>query len=396
MRADHFAYPKALPASGAVEDEVRARFRSAAVAGTVPNRFGHTDPYRLARSPIQVGDPGWAFRRKARGGMRLEDDLRSQAQPPPLRRPDDLTDVTPRLVHITTSDISLELLLGPELRAFRDAGYEVHTASQTGPYVAGLEADGIVHHTLAHSTRAMAPTHDVRAIGEVRRLLVELRPDIVHTHNPKSGIFGRLGAKWARVPVIINTVHGLYAQPEDRFAKRAVVYGLERLASTCSDVELVVSPEDVEVLRRLRIPAGKIELPGNGVDLARFSPERPGADAIRREVRDELGFGPDDVVCGAVGRLVVEKGFRELIDAAERLRSSHPRLRFVIVGPEDPSKADALTPADLARAAEAGIVLTGARSDMDRLYLAMDLFVLPSWREGFPGRRWRRWRPASR
>ena len=77
VRADHFAYPKALPASGAVEDEVRARFRSAAVAGTVPNRFGDTDPFRLARSPIQVGDPGWAFRRKARGGMRLENDLRS-------------------------------------------------------------------------------------------------------------------------------------------------------------------------------------------------------------------------------------------------------------------------------------------------------------------------------
>jgi glycosyltransferase involved in cell wall biosynthesis len=292
--------------------------------------------------------------------------------------------VTPRLVHITTSDISLELLLGPELRAFRDAGYDVHTASQTGPYVAGLEAGGIVHHALAHSTRAMAPTHDVRAISEVRRLLVELRPDIVHTHNPKSGIFGRLGAKWARVPVIINTVHGLYAQPQDRFAKRAVVYGLERLASTCSDVELVVSPEDVEVLRRLRIPADKIELPGNGVDLDRFSPERPRADAIRREVRAELGFGPDDVVCGAVGRLVVEKGFRELIDAAERLRSSHPRVRIAIVGPEDRSKPDALTPADLARATDAGIVLTGSRSDMDRLYLAMDLFVLASWREGFP------------
>jgi len=184
--------------------------------------------------------------------------------------------------------------------------------------------------------------------------------------------------------VIVNTVHGLYAQPEDRLAKRAVVYGLERLASTCSDVELVVSPEDVEVLRRLRIPASKIELPGNGVDLARFSPERPDADTIRRGVRDDLGFESDDVVCGAVGRLVVEKGFRELIDAAGRLRSSHPHLRFVIVGPEDPSKADALTPADLARAAEAGIVLTGSRSDVERLYLAMDLFVLASWREGFP------------
>ena len=77
VRAEHFAYPKALPASGAVEAEVRSRFRSAAVAGTVPNPFGRTDPHRLARSPIQHGDPAWAFRRKARGGRRLEDELRS-------------------------------------------------------------------------------------------------------------------------------------------------------------------------------------------------------------------------------------------------------------------------------------------------------------------------------
>lgn len=76
-RVDHFAYPKALAASPAVEPLVRARFRSAAVAGTRANRFGATDVHRLARSPVQFGDPPWAFRRKAQGGMGLEDDLRS-------------------------------------------------------------------------------------------------------------------------------------------------------------------------------------------------------------------------------------------------------------------------------------------------------------------------------
>jgi peptidoglycan/xylan/chitin deacetylase (PgdA/CDA1 family) len=72
----HFAYPKALAGTPEAESAVRARFRSAALAGTRVNPFGGTDPWRLARSPIQVNDGMMWFRRKADGGLRTEDDLR--------------------------------------------------------------------------------------------------------------------------------------------------------------------------------------------------------------------------------------------------------------------------------------------------------------------------------
>ena len=76
IRAEHFAYPKALLGTGPAQEAVRARFRSAAVAGTRANIPGRTDPYRLARSPIQVSDGMRWWRHKVDGGMRLEDDLR--------------------------------------------------------------------------------------------------------------------------------------------------------------------------------------------------------------------------------------------------------------------------------------------------------------------------------
>ena len=76
MAAEHFAYPKALLGSPAAEAAVKARFRSAAVAGTRPNPPGATDPYRLARSPVQVSDRRAWFHRKVRGGMAVEDGLR--------------------------------------------------------------------------------------------------------------------------------------------------------------------------------------------------------------------------------------------------------------------------------------------------------------------------------
>ena len=71
-----FAYPKALPGSPAADRAVRARFRSAAVAGCKPNVPGATDPFALARSPIQVSDGMRWFERKVAGGMAFEDDLR--------------------------------------------------------------------------------------------------------------------------------------------------------------------------------------------------------------------------------------------------------------------------------------------------------------------------------
>jgi peptidoglycan/xylan/chitin deacetylase (PgdA/CDA1 family) len=79
VEAHHFAYPKALAGSPAADRAVRARFRSAAIAGTRPNLYGRTDPYRLHRSPVQLGDGMRWFERKVAGGMRVEDDLRRLA-----------------------------------------------------------------------------------------------------------------------------------------------------------------------------------------------------------------------------------------------------------------------------------------------------------------------------
>lgn len=289
----------------------------------------------------------------------------------------------PRIVHVATSDISLALLLGHQLQAFVEAGYEVLGVSGPGPFAAGLAELGVEHHVLPSLTRAVDPRADLRAPFDLARLFRALRPDLVHTHNPKPGVYGRIAARAARVPAVVNTVHGLYATPDDRAVKRAVVYGLERLASTCSDAELVQNPEDVATLRRIGVPARKVYLLGNGIDLARFARARI-PDARVEEVRRSVGAGPDDVVCGLVGRLVWEKGYREVFAAVARLRAQHPRLRVFVAGPFDEAKADAVTPADIEQAERDGIVFLGMRDDVDVLYAAMDLYVLASHREGWP------------
>lgn len=288
-----------------------------------------------------------------------------------------------RLIHLTTTDISLELLLGPQLSAFIDAGYEVIGVSAPGPFVEAIEARGVTHVPLANATRSMAPHKDLLAIVELVRLFRRLRPDIVHTHNPKPGLYGRIAARLARVPVVVNTVHGLYAQPEDPWRRRWPVYGLERLASICSHAELVQNEEDLETLATvLRVPRRKLTLLGNGIDLDRFTVDTSGVE--RAALRDALGIPSDAVVVGAVGRLVIEKGYVELLEAWDRVRRVHPEAVLVVVGPDDDAKADALPSELVERGRAAGVRFLGMRDDVEDLYQAMDLYVLASHREGFP------------
>lgn len=286
-----------------------------------------------------------------------------------------------KVAHLTTVDMSLRFLVLAQLRAVRDAGGEAIGISAPGPWVAELEAEGIRHVALGSSTRAADPSADVRAVRELWAVLRRERPTVLHTHNPKPGVYGRILGRLAGVPIVVNTVHGLYATPDDPLVKRAAVYSLEAVAARFSDAELVQNPEDIELMRRWRLTRRDARLLGNGVDVRRFDPARWSPED-RAKVRAEWGVHDDRVVIGAVGRLVAEKGLPELFDAFARL--DRDRYALVVIGAEDPDKPDALAPAVIRRARELGVVFTGHRDDVDRCYAGMDLFVLPSHREGFP------------
>lgn len=284
-----------------------------------------------------------------------------------------------RIAHLTTIDLSLRYLLLAQIEASLAAGDEVIGISARGPEVRFLESRGMRFIELEGSTRSMSLAGDLRAARSLWRTLRRERPDILHTHNPKPGVYGRILGRLAGVPLVVHTTHGLYAAPEDPFLKRLVVYGIEGVASRFSHVELVQSPEDLALMRRWRIASRrKLRLLGNGVDLTRFLPTDP---THRHAARNALGLQPDDVVVGLVGRLVAGKGVPELIDAVARLG---PPFRLLVIGPHDQEKADALPQGLLDEARAAGAVLTGHREDVDQLYAAMDVFCLPSHREGFP------------
>src|SRR5262249_12892579 len=120
-----------------------------------------------------------------------------------------------KIAHLTTVDLSLRFLVLAQLVALRDEGHEVIGISSPGPWVADLERLGIRHIPLESSTRDASVGADVRSALDLWRVLRRERPDVLHTHNPKPGVYGRIVGRMASVPIVVNTVHGLYATTDD-------------------------------------------------------------------------------------------------------------------------------------------------------------------------------------
>lgn len=291
----------------------------------------------------------------------------------------------PHVVHVTTIAMSLRYLLLNQLLAIRDAGYRVTTMSAPGPDTGVLEDAGIPHVAVPLNRKTFTPVRDVRATWHLFRAFRRMRPTIVHTHNPKPGLWGQVAARLAGVPCVVNTIHGFYFHEDTAAHVRRALIGIERLAAKFSDRILCQNPEDVQTALHEGIcPEDKISLLGNGVDLSRFDPTRFDA-GTRARIRGGLGVPQDAVVVGFVGRLVHEKGLAELLEAARSVAARSPRARFLFVGEPDMHRPDAFDPTSIVdHGPDTFAHFVGHRQDMAAMYSAMDVFCLPSHREGFP------------
>lgn len=294
--------------------------------------------------------------------------------------------MTIKIAHITTVDLSLRYLLLGQLRALAAAGFDVTGISASGDSVPLLESMGI-RHISVNMTRRITPLADLVSVWQLYRVLRRERFVIVHTHTPKANLLGQIAARWAGIPVRVATVHGLYLTPQTPWDKRLFFQIIESISMRFADVVFLINRDDVETVRALELCApDKIRLlPGGmGIDLQRFNPVDVDRAAVLHK-GDELGLPPDAIVIGFVGRLVREKGVLELFEAFSKVCMQSTNTYLLVVGPYDAAKPDAVSPN---RADEYGIsdrcIFTGLRNDTVDLYALMDIFVLPSYREGLP------------
>ncbi|HET6765593.1 MAG TPA: glycosyltransferase family 4 protein [Longimicrobiaceae bacterium] len=291
-----------------------------------------------------------------------------------------------QLVHVTTVPMSLTFLTG-QIGYVKERGYAVHAISSPGDDLHAFGERLGMPVSAVEMPRRISPLQDLRAVAKLAGALRRLRPAIVHAHTPKGGLLGMIAAWLTRVPVRVYHMRGLPLQTATG-SRRVLLAATERVSCALAHRVICVSHS----LRAVAVaeglcPPDKIRVllggSGNGVDAAgRFDPASLPA-GTRQQVRARLGIPDDAVVVGFIGRLVRDKGIVELAAAWERLREEHPGAHLLVVGPWEPQDP---VPAELRRTLEGDprVHLTGADWNTPPLYAAMDVVVLPTYREGFP------------
>lgn len=290
-----------------------------------------------------------------------------------------------KIVHISTVDLSIRYLILDLLKYLQQRGYDVRGICAPGDLIAQIEAAG-VHVITVPMTRRITPGRDVIALIRLIGVLRRERPTIVHTCTPKANLLGQWAAWLARVPLRVGSVLGFLFTEETTAMKRAVFILIERLSFlNCQTVFYLTDGFRELATQTGMVPARKaVSLKrGMGTDTRRFapSPDPSSATAFRREWR----IPADAFVVGFIGRLVREKGLIELFQAIAAVRQRVPNVWLLVVGPSDVEKSDAVDPGVAAAYGIADIsTFTGSQSDTVAMYRMMDIFALPTYREGVP------------
>jgi len=291
-----------------------------------------------------------------------------------------------KLVRITTVPISLEKLLENQARFFKTF-YSVTLVSSQKEQLQRLAKEQGVNHFSLEMTRKITPLHDLRCLLQLIRFLRKDKPHIVHTHTPKAGIVGMLAAFITGVPLRMHTVAGLPLM-EAKGLKKSILYAVERLTYRCATHVYPNARGLMDFIQEKKL-AGKTPLKcigngsSNGIDLTYFNPERVSKEQ-EMSFREKWNISKDDFVFLFIGRLVGDKGVNELVAAFEQLANKIPNAKLLLVGPQEPT-LDPLKQVTIASIEKnPKIVSTAYQQDVRPFLKIAQVFVFPSYREGFP------------
>ncbi len=289
-----------------------------------------------------------------------------------------------KVCQLCAVDFTLKHFLLPLIDGMRENGWEVTAVCSDGKEIAGLRAQGYRIDTIPIA-RSMNPWLALRSQLYLIHYFRRHKFDVLHAHTPVAALLGRIAAKLSGIPLVIYTAHGFYFHDDMPRWKRAFYVFLERIAGRFTDLLFCQSSEDAEdAVGEGIVHASRVMAIGNGVNVVRFNPK----NVVTGEVsRTALGIPKEAFVIGMIGRQVREKGVADFLQAATLLAGCYPNLWVLLVGDRLTSDHAQGVESDFAEACRVlgdRLVAPGLRDDIPRLLAAMDLFCLPSWREGMP------------
>ena len=283
-------------------------------------------------------------------------------------------------IRISTIPMSLDILLQGQLRMLSEH-YEVVAVSSPGKDLEKVEKREGVRTVAVPMERQISPIRDLVSLFRLIRLFHREKPWMVHSLTPKAGLLAMIAAWICRVPIRIHSFTGLVF-PTASGLKQKILIATDSITCACATTVLPEGKGVQKDLERFRITSKPLNIIGNGningIDLE-FFVQTPAiweqAEKYRKEEVLTFCF---------VGRIVRDKGINELVSAFQRLHQAYPNTRLVLVGPFEEQLDPVLPETRQAIEQQAAIEWMGWQDDIRPFLAASEVFVFPSYREGFP------------
>jgi glycosyltransferase involved in cell wall biosynthesis len=260
--------------------------------------------------------------------------------------------------------------------------FDVEIVSSSGKLLTKFANAEKVKSHVVDMERDISIVKDLKSLFVMTRLFSKKKPSFIHGNTPKAGLISMVSGWITRVPKRIYYIHGLRYQGTTGL-KKLLLMAMERVSCRLATHIFAVSQGVKDALYDDNITKRPVRLIGfgsiNGIDEYYFSNNNQSIPTINFSNR----IAQTDFVYGFVGRLVADKGINELVNAFLAVNSKYENTRLVLVGPYEAH----LSPLDrqtlTAIEQNPNIIRYGRQSDVRPFYKLMDVFVFPSYREGF-------------
>ncbi len=226
--------------------------------------------------------------------------------------------------------------------------------------------------------REIEPKNDIKAILKVRKVLKQIKPDIVYLHSSKAGAIGRIALAFNFKTKILYNAHGWYFNAQISDKKKKIFAIIEKILAIKTDKIINISKSEYESALKYKIaPEKKMCIIENGIDFTKFENN----DKYREETRKKYHIADNEIVIGVVGRLTEQKDPITMIKAFELVHKENKNTRLMYVGSgelEENVKQYAKEKNILDK-----IIITGWVDNVEKYIPAFDIAVLPSKWEGF-------------
>ncbi|MDK9855713.1 glycosyltransferase family 4 protein [Staphylococcus equorum] len=281
-----------------------------------------------------------------------------------------------KIFHLVTVSKSISLMKG-QIEYLRNKGLDVHVVSSRGEELENYSSN--ITHVL-NMEREVSLINDIKSLINMILLFLKEKPYIVNAGTPKAGLIGTLAGFITRRPVRIYTVRGLRLETVSGLKYR-ILYLMEKIAMFCATDILAISESLKNKIIFLNLEKEEnIKVLGhgssNGIMLDNFRQEF-------NEIPDEISRKIEGCfVLGFVGRIVKDKGIKEVIESFKIIKNKGYNVKLLVVGKVEKDNTISKEDFDFLNN-DADVVLVGQVTNTVNYYNHMDVLVFPTYREGF-------------